>query len=109
MGAEVLLLGSLERLVRPLMLMFEGYFVGGVGFSDLARLSILAKLVVMFGCLEVVRSCSGVGPLGRLVKDFPSKACQRFAMRVDRGSGLESVSVSESRCSGESACKSLRR
>lgn len=84
-------------------------FVGGVCISDLARLATLAKLVVISGWLEAMRSCSGVGPLGRLLNESASKTCQRLAIRVDRGSGLESVSVSESRCSGESACRSLRR
>ncbi len=48
----------------------------------------------MSGCLEAGRSCSGVGPLGRLVSVFASKPFQRQTMRVDRGSGLESVRVS---------------
>ena len=57
-----------------------------------------------------MRSCRGVGPLGRLLNESTaSKTCQRLAMRVDRGSGLESVSVIESGCSGESAYRSLRR
>ncbi len=64
-GAEVLLMSGLERLVRPLMLMCMCCFVGGVSFSDLPHLAILAKLVVMFGCLEAMIICSGVGPLGR--------------------------------------------
>ena len=85
-------------------------FAGGVGFCDLYGLAILAKLVVMFGYLEAPRSCSRVGPLGRLVVEFASKACQQLlAIKVDRGSDLDSVSVSESRCSRESARKSLRR
>jgi len=83
--------GDLERLVCPLMLTRMGCFVGGVGFCDLVRLATLAKLVVMFGCLEALRYCSGVGPLGRSFIEFASKPCQRFAIRVDRGSGLESV------------------
>ena len=95
--------------MRPLMLTCMGCFVGGVGFSDLAHLAILAKLVVMSGCLEALRSCSGMSPLGRLVIEFASNACQWLAIRVDRGSNLESISVSETRCSGESACNSLRK
>ncbi len=62
-----LLLSGLERLVRPLMLTCMVCFVGGVCISDLARLATLAKLVVVSGCLEAMRSCSGVGPLGRLL------------------------------------------
>jgi hypothetical protein len=57
-----------------------------------------------------VRSCRGVGPLGRLLNESASKTYQRSAMKVDRGSDLESsASVSEIRCSGESAYRSLRR
>jgi len=85
------------------MLTYMGCFVGEVSFCDLARLAILAKLVFMFGCLEALRSCSGVGPLGKLVIEFVSKACHRLAIRMGRGSDLESVNVSEITCSGESA------
>ena len=85
------------------MLTCVGYFSGGVGSGDQARLATNANLVVMFGYLEAKRSSRGVGPLGRLFIEFASKPCQRLAIRVDRGLGLESVSESESRCSGESA------
>jgi len=107
--AKVLLLDGLERLVHSLMLTCMGWFVGGVGFSNLSRLPTLAKLVVMSGCLEYMRSCSGLGLLGRLLNEYASKNCHRLAMRVHRGSGLEIVSVSERWCSGEFACRSLRR
>ena len=90
----------------PLML---GCFVYGVGFCEMARLVTSTKLVVMSGCLEVRRSCSGIESLGRLFFEFANKPCLRSAIRVDRESCLESVSVSESICSGESACRSLRR
>ena len=63
--------------------------------------------MIMSDCLEAMRSCSGVGLLGRLLNESANKACQRLAIWVDRGSGLESVSVSESSLSG--ACSSLRR
>ena len=96
--------------MRPLMLTFMDCFVGEVGCCDIARLATYAKLVVMSGCLDAVRSCSGVGPLGRLFTEFSSKHCrQRLAIMVNSDSGLESVSVSESRCSGELVCASLRR
>ena len=74
--------------MRPLMLLGMRCFVGGVGISDLARLAILAKLVVMYGCLEAMRSCSGVGPLGRLLNESTSKTYQRLARRADRGLDL---------------------
>jgi hypothetical protein len=61
-----------------------GYFVGGVGFCDLARLATLVRLVVMPSCLEALRSCTGVGSLGRLCIELTSKPCQRLAIRVDR-------------------------
>ena len=105
----VLLLSGLERLVHPLMLTCMGCFVGGVGFCRMACLATPAKLLVLFGCLEARRSCSGARPLGRLFIELANISCQRLAIRVDRGSCLESVSVSESRCSGESVCMSLRR
>ena len=63
----------------------------------------------MHGCLEALRTCSGVGPLGKLFIEFASKTYQRLAIRVDRGSDLESDIVSKGRCSGVPACKSLRR
>ena len=82
--------------MRPLMLTCMGCFVGEVCISDLVRLATLAKLVVMSGCLEAMRSCSGVSPLGRLLNEYASNTCQRLAIRVDRGLDLESVSVSKS-------------
>ncbi len=91
-----LLLGGLERLVRPLMLTCLVCFVDGVNFCDLARLAPLAKHYVIFGCLDAMSGCIGVGPLGKIFIEFASKRCQRLVARVDRGSGLESVSVSKS-------------
>jgi hypothetical protein len=103
------LLGGPERLACPLMLTCMGCFYGEVCISDLFRLATLAKLVIMSGCLEAMRSYNEVGPLDRLLNEPANKTCQRLVVRVDRGSGLESDSVSESRCSGESTCRSLRR
>jgi len=57
----------------------------------------------MSSCLEVNRSCRGVGPLGRSVTMFASKFCQGLAIGVDRGSCLESFRVSESEWSRELA------
>jgi hypothetical protein len=91
----------LDHLVRPLLLTCMCCFACGVGSGDLAHLNTLVKIVVVSCCLDARRSCSGVGPLGRLFIGFPSNPCQRLAIRVDRGSGLESVSVGESRCSGD--------
>jgi hypothetical protein len=63
-GTEVLLMGGLGRLVRPLMLMCMGCFVDGVDFSYLARLAILAKLVVMSCFLRGCEKLSRSGPFG---------------------------------------------
>jgi len=101
--AVSLFLGCLERLVRPLMLTCMSCFAGGRGSDALARFATPAKLVVMYGCLEARRSYINVGPLGGLLIELASKPCQRLAIEVYRGSGLESVSVSESICSGKSA------
>jgi hypothetical protein len=59
--------------VCPLMLTCMGCFVGGVNFCDQARLATHASIVVMFCCLEALRSYSGVGPLGRLFIEFARK------------------------------------
>ena len=79
-----------------------GCFVGGMESDDFARFGTLVKLVVMFGCLDISRSCSGVGPLRKLVLVFTNKPCHRLAIGLGRWSGLESVSVSEMNCLGES-------
>jgi hypothetical protein len=55
------------------------------------------------------RSYSGVGPGGRVARVLAKISTHRAAKNVDWGFGLESVSVRERRCSGESACRSLRR
>jgi hypothetical protein len=75
----------------------------GVCSEDLGRLATLAKLMVMFDCLEASRSYSGMDPLGRLGITPASKFCPRLAISDNRGSSLESISLSESRCSGDTA------
>ena len=85
MCAEVVLLDGLERLVRPLMLTCMDCFVGGVCISDLTRLAALVKLVVMPGCLEAMRSNSGVSPFGRLLNESASTTCQRLAIGLIGG------------------------
>ena len=54
-------------------------------------------------------SCSGMGPSGSISRVLANSPSHRLAKNMDRGFSLESVSVREWRCSGESACKSLRR
>ena len=46
---------------------------------------------------------------GRIARVLAKSLSHRAAINLDRGVGLESVSVRERRCSGESACISLRR
>ena len=55
------------------------------------------------------RGCSGVGSGGRVARVLAKSPSHRAAKNVDWGFGLESASVRERRCSGESACRSLRR
>jgi len=71
-----------------------------------ARLSIL---VAMSSCLDESRNCSGVGPCGRFLSDDVSLViCHLAAIGVTRGSGVEDLCVRCFRCSGDSACRSLR-
>ena len=67
MGSVGVVVGSLARLVRPLMGTCMGYLVVGVVCSNnLARSSVFLKQVVISSCLEAERSCSDVGPRGRM-------------------------------------------
>jgi hypothetical protein len=84
------------------MVAYMGCFAGRRESDDLARLATLVRLEVMSGCVEARRSCRGLGPLARWVIVCASKSCSRLATRVDRGSGLESMRVSERKYSGES-------
>ena len=70
------------------MMTFMGCFVSVKWSGDLTCLAILAKHEVISSCLEAVRRCSGVGPMGRLARVFTSTPRHRLAVRVDRGSGL---------------------
>jgi len=76
---------------------------------SLARSAVFSKEAVMFGCFVDERSCSGVGLGDRVSRVLANSSSHRLARNMDRGFGLESVSVRERMCSGESACKSLRR
>ncbi len=55
------------------------------------------------------RSCSGVSLGGRVARVLAKSPSHRATKNVDRGFGLESVSVRERRCLGEFACRILRR
>ncbi len=63
----------------------------------------------MSNCLEVDSICSGVGLGARMSRVLASSINHLLARDVARGPGLESVSVRERECLGDSACKSLRR
>ncbi len=50
----------------------------------------------MSGSLETRRSCGDVGQEIRVARVFASISCQQQAIKMARGSGLESVSEKES-------------
>ena len=83
--------------------------LGVVGLVCVMRAARLSRLVVMSSCLDESKSCSGVGPGGRFVSDDASMVCHLLAMGVVRGSWVEEVCVRIFRCSGDSACRSLRK
>ena len=83
--------------------------LGVVGLDCVIRVARLSRLVAMSSCLDESKSCSGVGPGGRFVSVDSSMVCHLWAMGVDRGSWVEEVCVSIFRCSGDSACRSLRK
>ena len=80
-----------------------------VGCVCVMRAARRSRLVVMFSCLDESKSYSGVGPGGRSTSVSASMACHLLATGVDRGSWVEEVCVRIFRCSGESACRSLRK
>ncbi len=73
MGGK-LLVGVSAHLGCPLIMACMGCF-GGIWSDDLARLSSPSKQEGMSGCLEVVSSCRGVGPLGMFTSVIASKPC----------------------------------
>ena len=83
--------------------------LGVVGLVCVMRAARLSRLVVISSCLDECKSCSGVGPGGRFVRDDASMVYHLLAMGVVRGSWVEEVSVRVFRCSGDSACRSLRK
>ncbi len=85
---------------------------GGLGVVELVcvmRAARLSRLVVMFSCMDDSKSCSGVGPGSGFVSDDASMACHLLAAGVVRGSWIEEIYVRIFRCSGDSACRSLRK
>ena len=83
--------------------------LGIVGWVCVMRASRLSRLVVMSSCLEESKSCSGVGPGGRFGSDDASMVCHLLAMEVYRRSWVVEIYVRNFRCSGDSACRSLRK
>jgi hypothetical protein len=111
-GVELvgLLVCGLARLVRSLMVTCMGFIVGVMCIVLLVPLAVPSRQVVnISGCLEAKKSCSGVGLGSRIAREFDSTSCQRLVTTVDRGSGLNSVSVRAVRCSGEIDWRSSRR
>ena len=110
MGSAGVLVDSLLRLMRPLIVTCRGCLVVRVVCSaNLVRSAVFSKHVVMSGCFVDERSCRGVGHGGRVARVLAKSPSNRAATNVSRGFGLKSVSVRERRCSGESSCTSLRR
>ncbi len=83
--------------------------LGVVGLVCVMRAARLSRPVVMFNCLDESKSCSGVGPGSRFVRDNSSIVCHLLAMGVVRGSCVEEVCVRVFKCSGDSDCRSLRK
>ncbi len=102
--------GGLGRLARPLIVTcIDCLLVAVVWSSDIALSNISSKHVGMSNYLEVARSSSGVGLGSSMSSVVANSVSHLLARAVARGSSLESVDVTERRCSEDSACKSLRR
>jgi hypothetical protein len=86
-----------------------GNGLGIVGFVCVIKAARLSRLGVMSSCLDESRSCTGVDPGGRLMSEVESIACHLVAMGVARGSRVEELYERFFRCSGNSACRSLRK
>jgi hypothetical protein len=80
-----------------------------VGCVCVMRADRLSILVAMSSCLDESRSCSVVDPGGRFLSDVASIICHLVAIAVARGSWMEELCVRLFRCSGDSACRSLRK
>ena len=85
---------------------------GGLGIMGcvcVMRATRLSRLVVISSCLDESRNCIGVGLDGRFMSDVASIVCHMLAIGVVRVSWEEEVCVRIFRCSGDSACRSLRK
>jgi len=80
-----------------------------VGCDCVMRAARLSKPVAMSTCLDESRSCSGLGPSGRSMSDVANIDCHLVAIGVACGLWVEELCVKIFRCSGVSACRSLRK
>jgi len=60
--------------------------LGVVGLVWVMRSARRSRLMVMFNCLDESKSCSGVGPGSRFLRDDASIVYHLLAMGVVRGS-----------------------
>jgi hypothetical protein len=80
MGSAGVVVDGLVRLVRSFMEMCMGFLVVGVVCSViLARYIVFSKQVLMFGCFVDEKSCSGVGPGGRISRVLANSPSHRLA------------------------------
>jgi len=82
-GSAGVLVDGLLRLVRPLIVTFRGcLIVHVVCSSSLVRFAVCSTQVVMSGCFVVERSCSGMGPGGRVARVLTKSPNHRAAKHV---------------------------
>ena len=80
-----------------------------VGCDCVMMAARLSKLVAMSSCLDESMSSSGVGSVNRSMSIVASIVCHLMAIGVACGSWVEELCVRIFRCSGDSACRSLRK
>jgi hypothetical protein len=80
-----------------------------VGCDCVMRAARLSKLVAMSSCLAESSSCNGVGQVDKSMSNVDSIDCHLLGIGVACGSWVEELYVRIFRCSGDSACRSLRK
>ena len=84
MESTVVSVDGLLRLVCPLIVTCRGCFVVRVVCSvSLVRSAVFTKHGVMSGCFVGERSCSGVGPDGRVARALAKGSSHSAAKNVD--------------------------
>jgi hypothetical protein len=73
------------------------------------RAARFSKLVVMSNCLNESMGCSGMGLDGRFTSDVASILCHLVAIGDALRSWAEELCERFTRCSGDSACRNLRK